>query len=162
MCQARLAVPNISRYLAEHAWPVISTGDAGDGFRYPQVSGGRIVVETLQYRRPLVLWHALLPLFLGRYLSEVQIVEYVPIYPAFPNFVVRVFVWSGLEIGSQALIPSASVFLFQGSHLGFPGQGVGYAVLCPLSVTDVEVILLQLEEPPAQSSAGCFKSLEPS
>lgn len=59
-------------YLPEHSGPIEMLSFAGDGFGDTQVSGGRVIVQTVQNGRTFVPGNAALPLFCNGVFVEIK------------------------------------------------------------------------------------------
>lgn len=107
LSQTVLAASYVPGDFSVHPRPTVKPGYACDSFCHVQVTGGWIIVHSLQYIQALISWNTPLPLFSGRCFLEVQVVEDVLKELAVPYLKIRVIGWTVLYFVEKVAVPRA-------------------------------------------------------
>lgn len=158
--EAVSAVAYVCRDFAQHTRPIISFGDPCDRLGNSKVSGGGVVVVSLQDLLTVFGGDAAFPLLLGWLLLEVEAMQDMPVQNSAFEAVVGICRGVLGDGGRYSGVPSA-LERCDGADLGSSRERVCHAVEGAPAVFDLAVVLLELEEPPRESSGWVFQPLEP-
>jgi hypothetical protein len=75
ICQAILAISNVTGDVAEHSWPIVYACNAGNRFRYAEMSRCRFVMQAADDLGSVFPRYATLPLFGFGMVAELEIVS---------------------------------------------------------------------------------------